>query len=158
MRRSRRREAPCALGNAGDDGLEITEDMLLRNPEHAPTELVERAVTRAIMPRALLVVSPINLDDEAHLGAREVDDALPDDELTPKREPSLGPGQPAPEPLLRACWRAAHDACTLFEELCASDRDKSTTVHEDLQEVGADARRAKLPSAASVRRRGRKVA
>ena len=141
--RRTRREAPCALGNAGDDRIEVTEHVMLQHPHRAPAQSIERALPRAVMPRALLVVTPIDLDDEPHLGAREVDDVLADDELTTKRKPGLRPREPAPEPLLRPRWVATHEACATFEERCASDRDKSTTVHEDLQEVGADARRVK---------------
>jgi hypothetical protein len=101
-----RGEAPCTLGDARHDAIEVTEHLMLRNPHHLPTEIVERAIPRAIVTRALLVVRPINLDDEPHLGAREVDDVLADDELPPKRKPGLGPREPAPEPLLRARWRA----------------------------------------------------
>jgi len=153
--RRARRQATCRTGDEGDDGLKLTEDLMLTNPQHMPAKLVERAVTRGIMPCTRLVVRPINLDDEPHLGARKVDDVLANDELTPKRKSSLGPREPAPEPLLRACGIATHAGCTLFEELSASGRNESTTKHEDLHEVGADARRVKLPSAACVTRDGR---
>ena len=155
---SRRGQAPCAVGDAGDDRIEVTDHLMVRNPHNMPAQLVERAIPRAIMTRAPHMGRPVNLDDEPHLGAREVDDVLPDDELTTIRKPGLGPRKSAPEPLLRARGRTPHDARTLFEELSASGRDKSTTEHEDLQEVGADARRAKSKSAASMPRRRRLVA
>ena len=87
-------EAPRALGDAGDNGIEVTEDLRLRHAHHMPTELVERSVPRAIMTRALVVVLPVDLDDEPHLRACEVDDVLPDDELTPKPKPALRPREP----------------------------------------------------------------
>jgi hypothetical protein len=65
------RQAQRALGDARDDRIEIREDVLLRNPQHVPPELVERAVPRAVMPRAALMGRPVDLDDERHLGARE---------------------------------------------------------------------------------------
>ena len=40
-------------------------------------------------------------------------------------------------------YETTRRARTLLEKLSASSRDKSTTEHEDLHEVGADARRAK---------------
>ena len=73
-----------------------------------------------------------------------------------KRKPGLRPREPAPPATPRtALANSASCARALFEELSASGRNQSTTEHEDLQEVGADARRAKSPSAASVTRRGR---
>ena len=137
------------------DALELPKHLVLANPQHVPPEVRERALARAIMPRALFMVRPINLDDEAHLGAREVDDVLTDDELPAKRKPGLGPREAAPEPLFRARGTATHAERMLFEQLGASRRDKSTTKHEDLHEVGADARRAKPPSAACVTRDAR---
>ena len=130
------------------DALELPKHLVLSNPQHVPPEVRERALARAIMPRALFMVRPINLDDEAHLGAREVDDVLTDDELPAKRKPGLGPREAAPEPLFRARGTATHAERMLFEQLGASRRDKSTTKHEDLHEVGADARRVKLPQLA----------
>lgn len=38
---------------------------------YTPTELVERALPRAIMARALGVVATVDLDDEPHLGATQ---------------------------------------------------------------------------------------
>ena len=140
------RTAPSRDDDGGDDPIEVGEDLRLRHAQHPPAQLAERAVPRAIVPGAPLMGCPIDLDDEPHLGAREVDDGLPDDELTTKRKPGLGPRETAPEPLLRACGIATHALCTFFEELSASGRNESTTVHEDLQEVGADARRAKFPA------------
>ena len=126
---------------------------MLPDVQHVPSQRSDRPVPRAILPSALRVVTPIHFHDEADPGAREVDDVLPDDELTPKREASLGPGEPPPEPLLRAGWIAPHDASPLFEKQRTRRRHESTTKHGDLHEVGADARRAKPPSAASVTRR-----
>jgi hypothetical protein len=64
---------------------------MLRNAQHMPAELLERAIPRAIVTSAPLVVSPIHLHDEPHLRTSEVDDALPDDELTTKRKPVFEP-------------------------------------------------------------------
>ena len=66
--------------DAGSDAVKRTEHLMLTHPHHVPAELAERAVARGIMPCALLVVRPVNLDDEPHLGACEVDDVLPDRE------------------------------------------------------------------------------
>ena len=98
-----RRESPCAIGDALGDSIEVTENLVLGHPQHIPTEVTQRSVSRAIVTPAQRVVLPIDLDHQAHLGAREVDDVLADDELTTEREPGLRPAEPAPEPLLRAC-------------------------------------------------------
>jgi hypothetical protein len=57
--------------------------MMLRHPHHAPPELVERAVARAVMPRALLVVSAIDLDDARRAGRQ-----------LPRRRANAGPVKP----------------------------------------------------------------
>ena len=70
--------------------------------QHGPAERLERAVPLRIMPPTLGVALVIDFDDEPHLGAREVDDVLSDDELTTKRKAGLLARQPPPEPLCSA--------------------------------------------------------
>jgi hypothetical protein len=67
-----------------------------------PAELGPRVIARCIMTRALFMVRPVDLNDEPHFGASEVDDVLRDDELPPKPKAGLGAREPAPNPLLRA--------------------------------------------------------
>ena len=95
------RKTASALGDESDDRLEVTNHPMFRDADHTPPELVERALPRAIVTRAHGVVPAVDLDDEPHLGAREVDNVLPDDELTTKRKPGLRP-RSAPPPFARS--------------------------------------------------------
>jgi hypothetical protein len=94
------RDARRDGGDALDDGGEVLEHGVLREAEHCPAELGKRFLPNGILPLAPLVVATIDLNDEAHLGASEVDDEVSDDELPAEAEACLRSGEPPPEPLL----------------------------------------------------------
>jgi len=145
---------PRRLGDALDDGIEVSEDLMIRDAQHRPAEAQQHAVAPRIVAHTLGVILAIELDDEPHLGAREVDDGVGDDELPPKRKPDLRPRQPTPDPLLGARGAAAHEARALLEQPSLCRRDERASKHGDLHVSvsGAGARRAESPSAASVPR------
>lgn len=73
---------------------------MLGDPQHMPAERAERTVTRGVMTCATVMRAPIDLDDQAHLGASQVSDVVADDELTTKRKARFGAGERTPEMLL----------------------------------------------------------
>jgi hypothetical protein len=89
-----------------------------------PAERAEGSLSARILAVTALVVAAIDLDDEADLGAREVDDVGPDDELTTEGKPGFEAAETAPEALLGARGRETHGASTLFEEASASRGDE----------------------------------
>lgn len=101
--------ARSGFGDARDDAIEICEDLFLRDAKYTPPERAERAVARGIAALPPLVAPAVNLDDEADLGASEVDDEVANDELTAKGKSGLRPGELSPEPVLRARWSEAQD-------------------------------------------------
>jgi hypothetical protein len=144
----------CGAPYAPDDRIAICDDLMLRDVQYAPPEPCQSGIASRVGPRAVLVAGAVDLNDEAHLGARKVHDVRTDDELAPKPEARFGAGEAAPEGLFAARRREAHGASALFEERGVSGRNECTSEHEHLRETGADARRAKTRSAASVTRRG----
>src|SRR5688572_23122704 len=64
------------------DTVEVRHDVTLSDAQDTPTERRERAVPRSIVMLTLVMRAAVDLDDETHLGAREVDDVIADDELT----------------------------------------------------------------------------
>jgi len=112
----RRERAAHVLGDGGDDAI--------------PAELAESAVPPSVGASTRLVVGPVHLDDEASLGASEVDDVRPDDELPTKGKPCLLPGQPPPEPLFGASGREAHESSALLEDPSLVWRDERTSEHD----------------------------
>jgi hypothetical protein len=88
-----------------DDEGPIVEDIERVEPKDMPAEGGEVPVAAGIMARAVLMGAPIDLDDEAHLGAREVDDEVADDELPTEAKPELRPGERLPQRMLRRSRR-----------------------------------------------------
>ena len=87
------------------------------------------------MTLAVLVRTAVDLDGEAHLGAREVDDVIADDELAAEGEAGfLGPREAAPEVLFGPRGLQAHQASALLEQCGVGGRDKTASKHADLRE------------------------
>jgi hypothetical protein len=116
-----------------DDG-NVVEHVVSIHPKHLPTERVEVTIAPGIMPLAALMGIPIDLDDEAELGACKVDDEVPDDELPAEGESELGSGETLPEGVLGSGGRQAHPASLLLEPSGTSRRDEVTSEHEVLRE------------------------
>ena len=75
---------------------------MLANTQRTPAEPAEQALPRRILALTPFVVPAVELHDEPYLGAGEVDDEVPDDELPAEGEPSLRAREPAPDPFLGA--------------------------------------------------------
>src|SRR5262245_4221827 len=95
----------CRMRDALDDAVETADDLFICNPKDTPPELLEVLIPRSIVPLTPFVIAAIDFNDEPHLGASEVNDVRPDNELTSKREANLGAGEPSPKPLFGARGR-----------------------------------------------------
>jgi hypothetical protein len=133
----------ASRGDARDDGIKVPQYLAITDPKDAPSKPRKRSVSRRISTQVAFVVPAIDLDDEADLGAGEVDDEPPDDELPTKGEAGLRACQPAPEELLGAGGRKPHAACVLLEERCMSGGDERATEHGNLLSDGAQGGRRK---------------
>lgn len=80
----------------------------------------ERASPVGVMALHTLMRDPVNFDDEAKLGAREVDNVIGDNELPAKPNTELGAREAAPEELLGGRRCIAHTTRLFFEPSCAS--------------------------------------
>jgi hypothetical protein len=78
------------MDNSLHDNLDVLEHLVLLHAQDAPAEAVKDAVSMSIVAAPALVVRAIELDDEAALGAGEVGDVGPDDELPAERKAGLG--------------------------------------------------------------------
>src|SRR5688572_10816214 len=81
---------PSRPRDRGDDAIEIREHVILAEANDAPPELLEGPIAGGIWASTLLVVCAVDFDDEACLGASEVDDVGPDNELTTEGKTGLG--------------------------------------------------------------------
>lgn len=102
------RSATDARPRGGDrhdtpnDTVEVSDDVRLGDTQHRPAQRAERAIPRGVMTAAPVVRAAVDLDDQTHLGACEVDDVIADDELTTKRKAGARTRKLAPEPLFTA--------------------------------------------------------
>ena len=135
------------VGDAGDDGIKIREDVLIRDAKDGPAEAAEDAIPRGVMAHATRVMGrAVELDDEPRGGASEVHDVIADDQLAAKREAGLRAGKATPKKFLPARGRKAHEARAVLKDARLMRRDETTTENANLRAKGADARRAEMES------------
>ena len=159
LRRSARsRTLFGSVHDAADHRLELGEDLRFSDMQHPPTELSELGIPGGIVMLAPLVICAIDFDHEPRLWAREVNDAMADDELPAKRETRFRPGEHTPQERFRACWSKAHATSACFEDAGLSRSDTIPSKHDNLRASGARARRAKGIRADGVTRARRGAA
>jgi hypothetical protein len=95
---------PSLRNNPSDDTLDVLEEDMLGRAEDMPSEATKFSIHGGIVASPVQVIRAIDFNDEADLGASEVDDMVSNDELAPERKASLGAGELAPEPFFRASW------------------------------------------------------
>ena len=74
------------MGDVGYDVIEMVDDVVVCEAEDVPSEVMKLAVPGSIQPRSVLMILPVNFDDETDLGGSEINDVVSDDELSAERE------------------------------------------------------------------------
>jgi hypothetical protein len=104
-----------------DRRLDVPLHQLAAHPHNAPTKPRKPPIPLRVRSLTPLVVPAIDLDHDAQLRRREVDDILADDVLPPEPHPKLRPTEPRPQQLLAVRRRAPHTRRMLTQHDSSSD-------------------------------------
>lgn len=113
-------------------GARVRDKPKRRYPNIDLAKFEERSLPRMVLPLSIVVVRPINFDDQPHLGASEVNDEGPDDQLPSEGESDSGTAEVTPEKLFGRSGSEAHGASSFFQGASEGRKNARASEHGHL--------------------------
>lgn len=120
------------LPNSKQDLIEIPKNLLIPKPQNEPPKTKEFRIPPSILSLPPLMASAIHLDDEARFRSREIDDEIPNHELTPKGKTTPRSRNPRPKKMFGRSGRKARRTRPLPKHESLMRRDNRSSKHSHL--------------------------